>query len=922
MKRQFRKSIISVIFLLVVLTASAFAVDQVGNITHAPQMASDPGLGIIADADVPVFKAGESAVLEIPVKTSSIYTAFDVVAHLTHNEAEVPFELESMSPYSKTIQVYYQIPAKILYNIFVPINTVPGVYPINIDVSYSDMFGGNYNKSFTFYIKIENPNFAASNLEYLTVSDFVIPEKAEKDNNFVAEIELKNTSGMHINKATVEIITPSGLNVVNDTSIKGGSFAQDALSKFKFNIRVSDKAESGAQPINFKITVFGKDNSTAIQEFTFSSVVNVSDDNYYYNPILEITDIVLPESVKPGEQFDVSVTYRNEGDCELRYIRTEIISDISSETFVNKTATSQLIQRLSSGESVTKVYTFSVSEKAKGDFYDLQFNAKAQYDISAHETGEISATQYNGFYVMRDADSAIPYTISDIVIDNNVTPDKEFILKFNVSVNAYAEGLKIEAVLPDGIINTTPCIFWYDAAANGSIYANEIKLKCADTTSDGYKNIKISVSAQDKSEVSQYIGTYVSGTSDSKPYYSISDIKLPSEIDVSDSKEFNLEFTLTCLNADDKNVGVNVDLPAGIVNRTISRFYIGDMKAGEAVKKQVTLFATDAATDGFANIEISVSSAGTEKIGQYTGLSIKNKTTDKDDIPVVIIDEYDYGSEYVLGGSTFPLKLKFLNTSLSGSVKDLKITLASDEDGVFTPAASSNTYFVQGLAPGQSADWNLDIQTKSDIQPQSYGLIINISYKNENGIEKTSIETLTIPVRQEMRFNISDLPVFNDISMNEDAILTLNCANLGKSTVYNVLIKIQGNFYSTEHEIFAGNIEAGKGYSNTVYLTPTMEGMQEGTVTFQYEDADGVVTTEEKAISFNAYSMDMNAGMFPMYPDDELPEGELPAEQSEGLPWWIWYVVGALGVVLVVVCVIVVVKIRKNAKMRELEDED
>ncbi|MBQ9922750.1 MAG: hypothetical protein IJO52_11215, partial [Clostridia bacterium] len=327
------------------------------------------------------------------------------------------------------------------------------------------------------------------------------------------------------------------------------------------------------------------------------------------------------------------------------------------------------------------------------------------------------------------------------------------------------------------------------------------------------------------------------------------------------------------------------------------------------------------AKDGFANIEIAVTSKDTERTGQYTGISVNNVVGDKDEMPVVIINEYDYGSEYVLGGSTFPLKLNFMNTSTVGRVKDLKITLASDEDGVFTPAASSNTYFVQELAPGQSVDWNLDIQTKSDINPQSYGLIINISYKNENGTEKSDVETLTIPVRQEMRFNISDLPVINDISMNEDAILSLNCANLGKSTVYNVLIKIQGNFSSTEYEIFAGNIEAGKGYSSTVYLTPMMEGMQEGTVTYQYEDADGVVMTEEKTIMFNAYSMDNNFGMMtPMDPFEEMPT-DIVEEQSEGLPSWFWYAVAGAGVVVCAVVILVVVKIVRRKK-KEYDDED
>ena len=922
MKIRYSKCLIIFILISTFAVSAVFAVDRVGNIDYAPPVASDPGIVIIADTKIPVLKAGESAVLEIPVKTSSIYTAFDVVAHITTSDDKLPFELENMSPYSKPIQVFYNIPTKIEYNIYVPNIIVSGVYPVNLDISYGDMFSSTYTKSIVFYVKIENTQFDASTPDYLTVSDYDIPEIVEKDSSFTAGINLKNMSGIQINKASVEIVLPSGINVANDTAIKGGAFAVGDVVKFNFNLRSSKTVESGIHPITFKVSVYGKDNTTVVQEFSFNSVVNIPDDKYYYNPMLEISDVKVPQQVKPGEDFTVLVTYKNTGDCELRYIKTELVSDVSAETFVNKSPTSHLIKSIAVGESVEKEYVFTASEKAKGDFYDLQFNATAKYDISANEEGEISDTQYSGFYIMRDAVSLSPYSITDVTIPKRVAPEDEFILTFNVNVNTYVEGLKIEAVLPEGIINTTPNVFWYDAAKEGSVLTHEVELMCSEDVTEGYGAVKISLGAQNLADIYQYTGVYIEGGSSAKPYYSISDIVLPSSVDVARETEFELTFTVTCLNAADEEVAIDVALPAGIINRSLSKFYIGDMKEGESVTKTVKLSATQEAADGFANIEISVSSENTEKLGQFTGLNINNSLGGRDDIPVVIIDEYDYGTDYVLGGATFPLKLKFLNTSITGGVKDLKITLASDEDGVFTPAASSNTYFIQNLAPCESAEWNLDIQTKSDIKPQSYGFIINISYKNDNGDEKSDVEMLTIPVRQEMRFNISDLPVINDISMNEDAILTLNCANLGKSTVYNVLIKIQGNFSSTEYEIFAGNIEAGKGYSNTVYLTPMMEGMQEGTVTFQYEDADGVVTTEEKIISFNAYSMDMNMGvMMPVGPD-EIQMDDTPEEENTSLSGWFWYVVAGGVVVLALIVIVVIVKVRKSIKKKEDDDED
>ena len=891
------------IILSMLLITSVFA-DELGNLNYAPQAGGDPNVCIISDAKMPVFTAGEDAVLEIPVRTASLYTAYDLVGTIS-TDGDLPFEFRNLSPLSKPISVYYTIDTKITYDIYVPADTPSGVYPINVSLSYGDMFGSDYTKNLIFYIKIENTAFDGSEFKYLTVNGHTVPENIERDSSFTAEIELKNTSGVKIKKATVEIVLPSGINVSNDTAIKGSSFEKDDVSKFKFNLCSSKNMEGGNLPLSFKVSVYDSDNKTIAQEFTFSTIIKVADDNYYYTPILEITDVVVPEEVAPGDTFDVSVTYKNSGDCDLRYVRTSLTSEMGASTFINKTSTSHLIQSIAKGESVTKTYTFAASDEIKSNFYNLEFKATAVYDVSSTSEAEITASQYSGFYAVNDSGNIAPYYVAEVKIPHSVTQGESFELTFDTGFNVLSRDVTVAVELPSGIVNTTPASFWYTTAEKGSVLNHKISLMCTEDAASGFGTAKITVSAAEQKQLVQYTGVYISANEGGEAGFSISDIKLPQSVDANNASPFELSFNITSINNNAEDVVVNVNLPSGIVNRTISRFFVGNLKKGETSSHTVTLYPTESAAEGFANIEISVSAKDTEATGIFTGLYVKNEADAEDDMPVVIIDEYSYGDDYVLGGSTFPLHIKLLNTSTTGSIKD------------FTPAASSNTYFIQSLAPTQSDEWNLDIQTKSDINPQSYGLIINISYKNEKGMEKTVVETLTIPVRQEMRFNISDIPVLHDISMNEDAILNLNCANLGKSTVYNVLIKIQGNFMSSEYEIFAGNVNAGSGYSKNVYLTPTVEGPQEGTVTFQYEDSDGVVTTVEKQITFNAYNNDMNNMEVFMPGYEEFPVEEIP-EENGGFPLWGWIAIGAGAAVVVAVVIVIVVKKKK----KEYDDED
>ena len=110
-----------------------------------------------------------------------------------------------------------------------------------------------------------------------------------------------------------------------------------------------------------------------------------------------------------------------------------------------------------------------------------------------------------------------------------------------------------------------------------------------------------------------------------KSGFTISDIKLPQSVDANNATPFELSFTVTSINNNAEDVVINVNLPSGIVNRTISRFFVGNLKKGESSVHTVTLYPTDSVAEGFANIEISVSAKDTEETGLFTGLYVKNE---------------------------------------------------------------------------------------------------------------------------------------------------------------------------------------------------------------------------------------------------------------------------------------------------------
>ena len=112
---------------------------------------------------------------------------------------------------------------------------------------------------------------------------------------------------------------------------------------------------------------------------------------------------------------------------------------------------------------------------------------------------------------------------------------------------------------------------------------------------------------------------------------------------------------------------------------------------------------------------------------------------------------------------------------------------------------------------------------RSDAEPKSSSITVEIS--SDNG--KDDSETITIPIRQEPRFNMNTPSDIGTISMQDEGYLSVGCSNMGKSTIYNVNMKITGDDFSlSESEYFAGNMTPGQAASHQFYVTPTMAAIR------------------------------------------------------------------------------------------------
>lgn len=285
--------------------------------------------------------------------------------------------------------------------------------------------------------------------------------------------------------------------------------------------------------------------------------------------------------------------------------------------------------------------------------------------------------------------------------------------------------------------------------------------------------------------------------------------------------------------------------------------------------------------------------------------------------PQIIIESYTYGDGVtsVTGGSTFTLAMTLRNTSASTAIQNIKMVVSSAADdqtgGAFTPASSSNSFYIASVGAGETFTESIDLIARADASPKSYGISVELSYDaivDKKMQNLTSTETITIPVTQPDRFEVDDVQIDSMPYVGDSIYCSVSYVNKGKSTIYNLSIAVEGTGFTTaDTNTYIGNVEAGSGDSFSPTLNTSEAGPVEGKIIFTYEDASGNQSTIEKPFSATVQEMDWGDDSGDMNPDE-------PADTNTGLPLWGKIAIIAGCVIAAGVIVVVVIKIRKKKK--------
>lgn len=397
----------------------------------------------------------------------------------------------------------------------------------------------------------------------------------------------------------------------------------------------------------------------------------------------------------------------------------------------------------------------------------------------------------------------------------------------------------------------------------------------------------------------------------------ITNINHPSIIKKGETVNFN--FTVKNPNsAPISSIKISVLPEEGLVNQSQSVFVVNDFAAGSTRDFSVKLFPKDGAERKNYSININCEDISektdddTLKIptsSQYSGIfydAAKKEDGDGVKNPHILITNYTYGGKTVTPGEEFYLNMDFLNTSKSKTLRNIKISISSEES-IFIPLNSSNSFFIDSLSPSGTYSKNITFTTKADAPTKTVPVDIDYTYEDTEGNPLQTKETISIPVVQKTDFSIDDVMKPYDGMEGDPVPISVSFYNLGKTTISNLMITSSGSFtVEGDPTYFVGTMEAGKSDSYSINAFPEDPHHINGTISFTYEKVDGETETVEKTFDFE---------LNPMPYEDPSIMDNLP-DENQGRKSPI-FVIG--GIVIAFVVLLLVIRHHKKKKESEFD---
>ena len=365
---------------------------------------------------------------------------------------------------------------------------------------------------------------------------------------------------------------------------------------------------------------------------------------------------------------------------------------------------------------------------------------------------------------------------------------------------------------------------------------------------------------------------------------------------------------------------------------------LGNLAPDEFTTTTMSLYVSENLSNGNYPLSVVINYSDPDAIGAqqktvetevYIFVNRPEKKDPDDDpdnpdnsVPRVIISRHSISVDNVVAGNPFELSVTLLNTSMRKNIKNLKVTV-TDKDGIFIPVEGVNSFYIAEIPIGQTTDISIILSPKQDAETKSYPLSISLDYEDEKDTSYSVTESLSIPVYLPQRLEISNVSFFE--SGMGMGVLNFQFINKGKSSLYNLNIRIEGPMSAMEGDYYIGMFGPGQSDYFEDSIIPQMYGEISGDIVMEYEDTAG--TLQELRYPITAFinepfMQDPGFSGDIIWDDPSFPfQDGFDADEGGGMPGWlIWSIVGVV-VIIGGVSVIIIVKREKRKKIELADDE-
>lgn len=134
------------------------------------------------------------------------------------------------------------------------------------------------------------------------------------------------------------------------------------------------------------------------------------------------------------------------------------------------------------------------------------------------------------------------------------------------------------------------------------------------------------------------------------------------------------------------------------------------------------------------------------------------------------------------------------------------------------------------MAKNGTKDIQIEMEARADLAQKPYAIDVNMSYEDEHVNAYTNKASVSIPVKQAARVDMSEPEVNpSSIEVGSEANIMFSIYNLGKTKLYNVKVSADSEFVSSG-DAFVGNLDSGATGSVDMYVNGLAPTTDDGTV--------------------------------------------------------------------------------------------